>query len=109
MWLHGDLQAGNLLVRDGRLAAVIDFGALGVGDPAADLAPAWTLPGPRARAAFRAHAAYDADTWARAAAWVLVPALNGLDYYTRSRPDLSAEARRRLRLLATEAESEAEA
>ncbi|SDT00430.1 Predicted kinase, aminoglycoside phosphotransferase (APT) family [Nocardioides scoriae] len=100
VWLHGDLQAGNLLVRDGRLAAVIDWGGLGVGDPAADLAPAWTLPGARARAAYRLGVGYDAPTWSRAAGWVLAPALAGLDYYASSRPDLSAESRRRLELLA---------
>ena len=46
VWLHGDVAVGNLLVRDGRLAAVLDFGSSGVGDPACDLVIAWTfLPG----------------------------------------------------------------
>ena len=43
MWVHGDLLPGNLLVVEGRLAAVIDFGALNAGDPACDLQPAWNV------------------------------------------------------------------
>ena len=43
MWFHGDVATGNLLVRDGRLAAVIDFGSSGVGDPACDIVIAWTF------------------------------------------------------------------
>lgn len=44
MWFHGDVAAGNLLIGgDGRLAAVIDFGLCGVGDPACDLTIAWTM------------------------------------------------------------------
>ena len=50
VWVHGDLSPGNLLLRDGRLGAVIDFGCCGVGDPACDLALAWTFLGPDARA-----------------------------------------------------------
>ena len=50
VWVHGDLLPGNLLVVDGRLSAVIDFGSLNVGDPACDLQPAWNLfPGARRR------------------------------------------------------------
>lgn len=72
VWVHGDLSAGNLLVDEaGRLAAVIDFGCMGVGDPACDLVLAWTfLDGP-AREAFRARLALDAQTWARARGWAL--------------------------------------
>ena len=60
VWFHGDVAAGNLLVRDGRLAAVIDFGSSGVGDPACDMVIAWTfLTGP-SRDAFRAALGVDA-------------------------------------------------
>ena len=48
VWVHGDLLPGNLLVVDGRLSAVIDFGVLTVGDPACDLLPAWNLFADRA-------------------------------------------------------------
>lgn len=75
VWIHGDVAAGNLLVRDGRLAAVIDFGIMGVGDPACDLVIAWTfLDGP-GREAFRTALPYDPGTWARARGWALWKAL----------------------------------
>ena len=68
VWFHGDVAWGNLLVRDGRLAAVIDFGCCGTGDPACDLAVAWTMLSGASRAAFRAALAVDDDTWARGGA-----------------------------------------
>jgi aminoglycoside phosphotransferase (APT) family kinase protein len=71
VWVHGDVSAGNLLVRDGELAAVIDFGQLAVGDPACDLAIAWTFLDRRSRAVFRSTLAPDADTWLRGRAWGL--------------------------------------
>ncbi|MCZ2816894.1 aminoglycoside phosphotransferase family protein [Modestobacter sp. VKM Ac-2984] len=70
-WFHGDVAAGNLLVRDGQLAAVLDFGTCGVGDPACDLVVAWTLFSDRSRAAFRAGLDLDEGTWARGRAWAL--------------------------------------
>jgi aminoglycoside phosphotransferase (APT) family kinase protein len=68
VWVHGDVAAGNLLVRDGRLSAVIDFGSCGVGDPACDVTIAWTLLSGPSREAFRAALPLDAATWARGAA-----------------------------------------
>jgi aminoglycoside phosphotransferase (APT) family kinase protein len=75
VWFHGDIAAGNLLVRDGRLAAVIDFGTCGVGDPACDLVIAWTMLTGRSRAVFRDRVGADAGTWARARGWALWKAL----------------------------------
>jgi aminoglycoside phosphotransferase (APT) family kinase protein len=75
VWVHGDVSAGNLLVRDGRLSAVIDFGNCTVGDPACDLAMAWTMFEGESRAAFREALALDTDTWARARGWTLWKAL----------------------------------
>jgi aminoglycoside phosphotransferase (APT) family kinase protein len=75
VWVHGDVAAGNLLVRDGRLCAVIDFGCAAVGDPACDLAIAWTLFDGQAREAFRATLPLDAGTWARGRGWTLWKAL----------------------------------
>src|SRR5882672_9977297 len=75
VWLHGDVSAGNLLVKAGRLSAVIDFGMLGVGDPACDLTVAWTLFSGESRKAFRAMLPLDAGTWARGRAWTLWKAL----------------------------------
>lgn len=71
VWVHGDVAAGNLLVQDGRLCAVIDFGCLGVGDPACDLVIAWTLFEGAAREAFRRGVGLDAACWARARGWAL--------------------------------------
>ncbi len=66
VWIHGDLLEGNLLVHQGRLSAVIDFGALGVADPAPDVAPAWTLFDGSSRRRYRELLAVDDATWARA-------------------------------------------
>ncbi len=72
VWLHGDLHAANVVVRDGQIAAVVDFGDMAGGDPAVDLAIAWMLFEPSARALFRDRAGVaDPATWARAQAWAL--------------------------------------
>ncbi|MFV2099078.1 phosphotransferase [Micromonospora sp. LOL_014] len=70
-WFHGDIAPGNPLLADGQLAAVIDFGTCGVGDPACDLAIAWTLLTSDSRQAFRARLAVDDATWARGRGWAL--------------------------------------
>jgi aminoglycoside phosphotransferase (APT) family kinase protein len=75
VWVHGDISAGNLLFQAGRLSAVIDFGQLGVGDPACDLAIAWTFFEGASRQAFREALLLDADTWARGRGWALRKAL----------------------------------
>ncbi len=75
VWFHGDIAPGNLLVRDGSLAAVIDFGTCGVGDPACDVAIAWTLLTGASREAFRAGLDVDRGTWARGQGWALWAAL----------------------------------
>lgn len=75
VWVHGDVAASNLLVQDGRLSAVIDFGCCGVGDPACDLAIAWTFFAGDGRQAFRTALPLDAATWARGRGWTLWKAL----------------------------------
>lgn len=75
VWLHGDMAAGNLLAYKGKLSAVIDFGGMAVGDPACDLAIAWTLFEGKSRKLFRELLPLDAGTWARGRAWVLWKAL----------------------------------
>jgi aminoglycoside phosphotransferase (APT) family kinase protein len=72
LWLHGDLHSANLLVRDGTICAVIDFGDITSGDPAVDLAIGWMLFDGAALDEFRASAGpVDDATWSRAQAWAL--------------------------------------
>jgi aminoglycoside phosphotransferase (APT) family kinase protein len=75
VWVHGDVSAGNLLVENGNLSAVIDFGCCAVGDPACDLAIAWTLFEGASRRVFRESLSLDEETWARARGWTLWKAL----------------------------------
>jgi len=75
VWVHGDISAGNLLVQNGRLSAVIDFGGLVTGDPACDLAINWTLFHGESRQLFRSLLPLDRGTWERARAWTLWKAL----------------------------------
>jgi aminoglycoside phosphotransferase (APT) family kinase protein len=75
VWLHGDVTPSNVLALNGRLSAVIDFGGCAVGDPACDLAIAWTAFAGTSRAVFRDQMAVDDGTWARARGWALWKAL----------------------------------
>jgi aminoglycoside phosphotransferase (APT) family kinase protein len=75
VWFHGDIAWGNLLAKEGRLSAVIDFGTSGVGDPSCDLAISWTLFGGESREAFRAVLQPDDATRARGRGWTLWKAL----------------------------------
>jgi aminoglycoside phosphotransferase (APT) family kinase protein len=79
-WFHGDVAQGNLLVIDGELAAVIDFGTCGVGDPACDLAVAWTLLTAAGRQAFRDRLSVDDATWTRGRGWALWKTLATCSY-----------------------------
>jgi len=93
VWFHGDIAHGNLLLRERRLAAVIDFGTSGVGDPACDLAIARTMFDDSARSAFRDGLAWDDEVWARGRAWALWKAMLLLSGAAGSH-DPDAEARR---------------
>ncbi len=75
VWVHGDIAPDNLLVQDGELTAVIDFGCMAIGDPACDYAIAWTYFDADSRAEFRARLGADGNTWARARGWALWKAL----------------------------------
>ncbi len=75
VWVHGDISTGNLLVKNGQLSGVIDFGQLAVGDPSCDLAIAWTLLSGESRKAFRKTLNLDTENWARGRAWALWKAL----------------------------------
>jgi aminoglycoside phosphotransferase (APT) family kinase protein len=95
VWIHGDLDARNLLVERGRLCAVIDFGCLGVGDPAGDVMVAWKILSAVARDIFRSQLWVDEATWERGRGWALSHALGALSYYTlETNPVLVREAGR---------------
>jgi aminoglycoside phosphotransferase (APT) family kinase protein len=94
LWVHGDLLPGNLLVNQGRLNAVIDFGGLGVGDPACDLMIAWNLFTVETRGVFRAALVVDDATWARGRGWALSQALIFIPYYLNTNPVGVGNARR---------------
>jgi aminoglycoside phosphotransferase (APT) family kinase protein len=89
VWVHGDVAASNLLVADGRLVGVVDFGCSAVGDPACDVAIAWTFLVGESRAAFRANLALDDATWACGRGWALWKAL-----ITHRQPGAVSAARR---------------
>lgn len=97
VWIHGDLQPGNLLLKEGRLSAVIDFGGLGIGDPACDLLVAWTLFSSGARQIYRQALAVDDATWQRGRGWALSFAVTALPYYHKSNPVLADIARYTIR------------
>jgi aminoglycoside phosphotransferase (APT) family kinase protein len=94
VWVHGDVAVGNLLVQEGQLSAVIDFGCLGVGDPACDLVMAWTLFSGESRAAFRTGLKLDEGTWARARGWALWKGLITLAEHRGTHHSKESEARR---------------
>lgn len=86
VWVHGDLLPGNLLVKQGRLSAVIDFAGLGIGDPACDLIIAWNLFSGESRDVFRTTLGVDDATWARSRGWALSQALIFIPYYLNTNP-----------------------
>ena len=103
VWHHGDLDARNWLVRDGRISAVIDWAAMGVGDPACDVMVAWKLHSSAARDAFREALPTDDATWERARGWALSQAVAALAYYTpENNPTLYREAEAWLDLVLSE-------
>ncbi|PLS78153.1 MAG: phosphotransferase, partial [Chloroflexi bacterium] len=94
VWFHGDLLVGNLLFERGRLSAVIDFGGLGVGDPACDLMLAWSLFAGESRDVLRAALAVDDATWTRGRGHALSQALIFIPYYMDTNPVGVGNARR---------------
>ncbi|UPZ26694.1 aminoglycoside phosphotransferase family protein [Streptomyces sp. LRE541] len=96
VWFHGDFHTGNLLTVDGRLNAVIDFGGLGIGDPACDLMVAFTLMSAGPRAAFRAALGVDDATWLRGRGWALATGLNAYTHYAAVNPRVAAQTTRQI-------------
>jgi aminoglycoside phosphotransferase (APT) family kinase protein len=102
VWLHADLMPGNLLVDGGRLTSVIDFGCMGVGDPACDLFPAWNLLPADAREVFREALGVDDATWNRGRGRTLSQALIALPYYRGTNPAMAHNARHVIRTVLDE-------
>ncbi|RMA41866.1 aminoglycoside phosphotransferase family protein [Rhodophyticola porphyridii] len=100
VWTHGDLKADNMLAQDGQLAAVIDWGLSAVGDPAVDIAAAWTWVSPEARAVFQSASGADDASWKRAQGWALYCATIALSFFRgRSHEVLCNQSRRTLQML----------
>ena len=96
VWFHGDFHTGNLLMVDGSLSAVIDFGGLGIGDPACDLIIAFTLMSAGSRAAFRAALDVDDATWTRGRGWALATGLNAYTTYAAVDPRVAEQTTRQI-------------
>ena len=97
-WVHGDLSDGNLLVRDGRLSGVIDWGGLIAGDPAVELMVAWSLFDSETRAVYRDALGFVDDAmWLRSRAWAASAAIQALPYYRETNPDIVARSWRAVR------------
>jgi aminoglycoside phosphotransferase (APT) family kinase protein len=105
VWIHADLQPGNVLLARGRLSAVIDFGCLGVGDPAVDLIAAWYLLPADGRDVFRSALGADEAAWTRGRGWALSIALDELRYYRDTNPAMATIARRVIHAVLTDRES----
>ncbi len=97
VWVHGDVAEGNLLVKDGRLSAVIDFGTCAVGDPSADLVLAWTVLDHDSRRVFRECLPFGHQTWQRARGWALWKALITLAGQRKNHTYLTEWSRRTIR------------
>tara|TARA_R110002050_G_scaffold118195_4_gene235498 strand:- start:13881 stop:14768 length:888 start_codon:yes stop_codon:yes gene_type:complete len=93
VWLHGDLLPSNLIVKEGKLHGIIDFGLFGKGDPACDLIPAWCLFDAASRETFKDHLNIDENTWTRGRGWALSIALIIIPYYTQTNPKLVSIAK----------------
>ncbi len=86
VWIHGDLLRPNVLVADGHIRAVLDWGGSGIGDPANDLIPAWSVFGAAGRAVFRDALDVDDGTWSRARGIALHQAALIIPYYRETNP-----------------------
>ncbi len=95
VWVHGDLLPGNILIDNGRLNGIIDWGCAGVGDPACDAMLAWSLPS-GARRRYRELLNFDEATWARARGWVVEQTVFYIPYYAKSLPLAVDQAMKRM-------------
>jgi aminoglycoside phosphotransferase (APT) family kinase protein len=94
VWVHGDVAVANLLVQNGRLSAVIDFGCSAVGDPACDTVIAWTFLSDESRDVFRNELPVEPGAWKRGRGWALWKALITIEGSRETDPIRTAESRR---------------
>ena len=92
VWIHGDLDARNLLVDDGRITGLLDWGSMCVGDPACDVKVAWAVLDAETRPIFRELLEIDDATWARGRGWALSQAMIALPYYLHTYPVMVEQA-----------------
>ncbi|WP_442603078.1 aminoglycoside phosphotransferase family protein [Paenibacillus sp. KN14-4R] len=92
VWVHGDIAPGNILVKDGKLSAIIDFGILGIGDPSCDAAMAWTFFDNTSRKVFKNTLNMDEGTWNRARGWALWKALITYNWNRNSNKVIAEES-----------------
>ncbi len=95
VWTHSDLGPGNVLVVNGRMSAVIDWGSVHVGDPARDLSVAWMMLSRQGRNSFRNALDVDDAMWARARGWA-TRSVGSLDYYRHTNRSMVDDALRTL-------------
>jgi aminoglycoside phosphotransferase (APT) family kinase protein len=93
VWIHGDLMPGNMLLSNGNLDTILDFGCLGIGDPASDMIPAWNLLPATARDIYHEALYVDNATWARGRGWAFSMALIQLPYYEHTNIAMADNAR----------------
>jgi aminoglycoside phosphotransferase (APT) family kinase protein len=106
VWVHGDIAPGNILIKNGNLFAVIDFGILGVGDPSCDAAMSWTFFDESSRKVFKTALDFDGETWNRARGWALWKALITYNYYEHSNKAMADESFNTIKTILEEYETE---
>ncbi len=106
VWVHGDLAPGNLLIKNGEMFAVIDFGILGVGDPSCDATMAWTFFDESSRKVFQKALNFDEETWNRARGWALWKALITYNYNKHSNKAIADKSFNTIKTILNDYETE---
>lgn len=106
VWIHGDIAPGNILIENGKLCAVIDFGILGVGDPSCDAAMAWTFFDDSSRKTFKNALNFDTETWNRARGWALWKTLISYNYNKQSNKAVADEHCKIIKVIINDYETE---
>lgn len=94
VWIHSDLHEGNVITHNGKISAIIDFGLAGIGDPACDIVPAWTLLQKEAQTTFRNHINADEETWKRGHGWALSFGVIAYSYYRKTKHPIAEISRK---------------